>query len=123
MSWQTLSLILASVIISAVAQTLLKHGVTPAAIGAEPSGGFVRSLIDFLQRPAVLAGLALYGAGAILWLGALARAPLSQAYPFVSLGFVLTALTGYALFGETIGPLRILGILLIVAGVVLVARS
>ena len=48
---------------------------------------------------------------------------LSMAYPFVGLGFVMTMLLGWAFLNEDIGLLRIVGTLLIVAGVVLVSRS
>jgi drug/metabolite transporter (DMT)-like permease len=123
MTWSTLGLILGSVLISALAQIFLKHGVSVSVGEAAGTRGFVEALLAFLRRPAVLGGLMLYSAGAVLWLGALARAPLSQAYPFVSLGFVVTAFAGYILFEESVGPMRVVGILLIVAGVILVARS
>lgn len=117
----TLGLILASVLASAVAQVLLKAGVSPR--GAAAPDGLGQAILGFLMRPAVLAGLALYGLGALLWLGALSRTELSRAYPFVSLGFVLTAVAGHVLFGEEVGLMRAAGVALIVTGVLLVARS
>ena len=42
----------------------------------------------------MVAGLALYGLGAMVWLYVLARLPLSAAYPFVGLGFILTMVLG-----------------------------
>jgi multidrug transporter EmrE-like cation transporter len=57
----------------------------------------------------------------VLWLSAPGRVDLSQAYPFVGLGFVLTAVLGHMLYGETFGVLRILGTLMVVGGVVAVA--
>jgi len=59
----------------------------------------------------------------VVWLLVLARVPVSQAYPFVGLGFVLVMLLGWALQGDVISPARLLGTLLISVGVVLVARS
>ena len=76
-----------------------------------------------LLRPGVLGGLALYGIGTVVWLRALARTELSQAYPFVGLGFVLTAALGYVLFNEALGPSRLIGTALVIAGVFLVGRS
>lgn len=123
MSLGTLILILVSVLMSAAAQALLKLGVSGPRDVASADPGLFLALLGFLGRPAVLGGLALYGFGAVLWLGALSRTELSRAYPFVSLGFVLTALAGYFLFNEALGPLRIGGIVLIMLGVVLVAAS
>ena len=71
----------------------------------------------------MLGGLALYGIGTLIWLRALAQVPLSQAYPFVGLGFVLTAALGFMLFNEALGPSRLIGTALVIAGVFLVGRS
>lgn len=51
--------------------------------------------------PKVSPGLACYGPGALIWLRVLAMMDLSQAYPFVALGFVLTMALGFVLLGET----------------------
>ena len=59
----------------------------------------------------------------VLWLAVLTRAELSQAYPFVGLSFVLTAIFGWLLFHDAMSVARIGGIALIMAGVVLVGRS
>ncbi len=53
--------------------------------------------------PAILAGLAPYGFGTLLWLNVLAKTKLSQAYAFVRLGYVLTAVLGYFLFDDAFG--------------------
>ena len=41
----------------------------------------------------------------------------------LSLGYLVNAMAAWWLFGEMIGPLRVAGILLILAGVFLIARS
>ena len=71
----------------------------------------------------VLGGLALYALGAILWLLVLARSDVSFAYPFVALGFIITMVLGWAILGESLGAARLIGTLLIVAGVSLVSSS
>jgi drug/metabolite transporter (DMT)-like permease len=114
-------LILASVALSACAQLALKIGVTAAANGRSPGvGGEMGGLI---QSPMVIVGLGLYGFGACLWLFVLGRAPLSLAYPFVGLGFILTTLAGVLYLHESVSAGRIAGTLLIAVGCVVVARS
>lgn len=113
-------LILASVSLSAVAQLALKVGTSAARGGA---GGVGNEMHGLIQSPMVLVGLGLYGVGALLWLFVLGRAPLSLAYPFVGLGFILTMLAGAFFLGENVSATRILGTLLIAAGCVFVARS
>ena len=76
-----------------------------------------------LLTPAVLFGLALYGVGTLVWLTALSRVEVSQAYPFVGLGFVLTAVFGHLLFGDHISIQRAAGILLVIAGIIVIART
>ena len=118
----TLALILVSVTLSACAQVLFKFGVAPVPVPVvNPS--LIGGVISTLLRPGIMGGLALYGIGTLVWLRALAQTELSQAYPFVGLGFVMTAALGYLVFDEALGPTRLIGIALVIAGVVLVGRS
>jgi multidrug transporter EmrE-like cation transporter len=120
MSAATVSLILVSVSLSALAQICFKFGVGSAG----PTGaGRLQDLAAALLTPGVMGGLALYGVGTLLWLSALGRVEVSQAYPFVGLGFVLTAVLGAALFGDALSASRLFGMALVVGGIVLVARS
>ncbi|MGL5512095.1 MAG: SMR family transporter [Sporomusa sp.] len=68
-------------------------------------------------------GLILYGASTLFWIYALRTVELSFAYPLLSLGYVLVFIASYFLFHETIGFLRLSGLVLILSGIVLVARS
>lgn len=114
-------LILASVSLSALAQLALKIGTTAAASGR--STGIGSEIGGLAQSPMILLGLCLYGVGALLWLFVLGRAPLSLAYPFVGIGFILTMLAGAWWLHESLSAARIAGTLMIAAGCVLVARS
>lgn len=114
-------LILSSVTLSALAQLALKVGTAAAARGR--AAGVGGEILGLVQSPMVLLGLGLYGVGAVLWLFVLGRVPLSLAYPFVGMGFVLTMLAGLFFLGESVGPARLIGTLLIAGGCVLVARS
>lgn len=124
MAISTLLLILASISLSAVAQVMLKLGMSSAGVKHALAGQSTPDMVlAVLLSPAVLLGLSLYGFGAMVWLGVLARAEVSQAYPFVGLGFIATALVGYFVFGDNMSALRIGGTLLVIAGVFLIARS
>lgn len=122
MAPSTLALILVSVTLSAFAQIAFKLGVTTVRDGA-PATSAPATLLGYLLSPGVIAGLALYGVGTLLWLGVLSRVEVSQAYPFVGLGFVLTAVLGAVLFGDALSAPRIAGTLLVVLGIVLIAGS
>lgn len=119
-----IALILASVSLSALAQLVLKLGMSGAGIQRALAGeSLIGSVAAVATDGRVLLGLFLYGVGAVLWLWVLAQTDLSFAYPFVGLGFILTMLFGFAFLGETVGLARLSGTLLIVAGVFLVSRS
>jgi drug/metabolite transporter (DMT)-like permease len=120
-SVRLLVLIIVSVGLSALAQLLLKMGVDGS--GAAARGESASGLVAMLMSPLVIGGLALYGLGAMVWLFVLGRAPLSLAYPFVGLGFIMTAILGMSVLGEGVSGSRVAGTVLIALGCVLVARS
>jgi drug/metabolite transporter (DMT)-like permease len=124
MTARILLLILASVALSGLAQVSFKLGVSSGPVSAAvASGSLPRLLTAYALSPGVIAGLAMYGIGTVVWLGVLARTPLSIAYPFVGLSFIITATLGFLMFGETLTAGRVLGTALVIGGVVLVGRA
>jgi multidrug transporter EmrE-like cation transporter len=108
---------------SVAAQFLLKAGMSDPAVKsilAQPLG--IGSAFTIFSNLFVLGGFALYGLGAVAWLGVLSQWDVSKAYPLVGLGFVFTVAIGW-LIGEQVTLVRALGVALICAGVVLVGRS
>ncbi|QEZ43289.1 EamA family transporter [Cupriavidus oxalaticus] len=123
MTLSTFLFIVTGVLLNAAAQLLLKAGVNAiGAITLERGTLLVTALRVLTQWP-VLAGLTLYVVSVGVWIVGLSRVDVSVAYPMLSLGYVVNALAAWWLFGEMIGPLRVAGILLILAGVFLIARS
>ena len=104
-----------SIALSAAAQLLMKIGMS--GIGSSALTG-APSLIAAIGNPYVAGGFAAYGIGAILWLQVLSRADLSMAYPLVSIGFVLVAGLSWLVLGEPLSIGRVVGTVLIIAGVV-----
>ncbi len=124
MNRASLFAVLFSVALGVGAQLLLKAGVsTPAVTQALNAGQRTGVLMAFATSPLVWVGLSVYGASAMVWLYVLAKVDVGIAYPFVGLGFVLTMILGWVLFGEDLSVMRLLGALLIVIGVIVLARS
>ena len=120
----TFVLILTSVGLSALAQILLKTGMSKADIGSSlAQQRWSDSFLLIASNPWVVSGLVLYFLSAAVWLLVLARVEVSFAYPFVGLGFILTMVLGWWLMGDSIGLQRAAGTLLITLGVILVARG
>ena len=121
--YAVLILILIDVILNVTGQLSLKYGMSKI-------GNFSLSLSTlppvFLKAATnlhVLFGLLCYGLGFMVWLIVLSKAEVSYAYPLISLGYVLTAVLAWALFGEALNEIRLVGILTICLGVFLIARN
>ena len=98
----------------AVGQLIFKH-VSLRLAGA--------SLSEIHNHPDALAWLAfavaLYGVTTVLWVMALRDLPLSRAYVFVALGFIIVPLGARFFFGEPLSLNYLLGALMIVIGIVI----
>ncbi|MCL6706841.1 SMR family transporter [Pseudomonas sp. R2.Fl] len=116
-------LILISVCLSAFSQVILRYGMTRPAIAEALAGSssFPSTLLTIAKSPFVIGGLACYGFGAILWLFVLSKIPVSFAYPFVSLGIVLTTITGVVVLRESISLTSAFGVMLVIGGILMMA--
>ncbi len=112
-AWLTLA---AAITTSLIGQVLLKAGAS-GSVAAE--AGF----IDQLFRLPTIVGLACYGGAALLYIIALRKIPMSVALPCTAASYVVIAVIGWAAFGESMGPMKIMAIGLISAGVALLAAT
>jgi multidrug transporter EmrE-like cation transporter len=111
-----------SVLLGAAGQVLVKMGARNLELSFAWHDLFA-SLWTILRNLPVMSGLLLYGLSFLLWVKVLTELDLSYAYPLVSLGYILVIICSYFLFKEQLSAYRLFGILLIIAGVVVVARS
>jgi drug/metabolite transporter (DMT)-like permease len=81
------------------------------------------ALLSLFANPVTWAGLIVYGFSAVCWLWILSRAPLSFAYPILSLTFPIVVGASAILFSELILPMRWLGVGMIALGVALLAKT
>lgn len=124
MTAKLLSLTLFSVMLSAVAQIALKAGMSaPQVLRAIAGDDYIEKIVVVATSPFVITGLGLYVLGALVWLSVLAKVDVSLAYPFVGLGFLITAGFAALFLGETITLPRLIGTGMIAAGIVLVAHG
>ena len=123
MKMQALLLLLLGVVLNASAQLGLKSATAASGEIALDRHSLVAAAGTLLATPVLWAALGAYGLSVIVWVIALSRVPVSQAYPLLSLGYVLTAIGAWALLGEPLSIQRNLGIAVIIFGVVLVSRS
>lgn len=121
MPLKSLLLIFLSVALSALAQIAMKSGMSSTAVQVSiKQGSMLSSYFSMLTTPMVLVGLFSYAIGALVWLRVLSVVDVSQAYPFVALGFVITMAMGILLLGEVPHATRLLGAGLLLVGVWLI---
>jgi len=120
---KTLFIAIVSIALSVAAQFSLKAGMSGEGVRAALAQPYsLKTLFDVLTDRYVFGGFLLYGLGAVVWLEVLSKWDVSKAYPLVGLGFVVTVAIGF-LIGEQITIPRVIGVVLICAGVFLVGRS
>lgn len=93
-------------------------------------GSFPEQLLDklfFLIRalcdPFILSGFAAAFIAALCWMAAMTKFDLSYAYPFMSIPFVFVLFLSAFFFQETITLPKLIGIVLIIAGITVGAQG
>ena len=116
-------LILSGVLLNAFAQLFLKKGMITIGYFDFVISNLLPVTLKAAANSFVLLGLLCYVMSVALWMLVLSRVDVSFAYPFLSVGYIVTAVIGYAVFNENLSFYRTAGIGLICLGVILVSRS
>ena len=117
------SLILVGVMLNAVAQLFLKAGTNVVGELKFSQATLLPTILKVAFQPYIFAGLTCYVFSVAIWIVALSKVQVSIAYPMLSIGYIVNAIAAAYLFGETLTDLKIVGIMVIILGVYLVARS
>lgn len=117
------AVLLCGVLLNAFAQLWLKAATRVSGPLIVADGRMMDRALQLVVVPSLWFALMAYGVSVVVWIVGLSRVPVSQAYPMLSLGYVLNIGLAWWLFGEVPNAQRVLGVGVIVAGVVLVARS
>lgn len=117
------ALILGTILFTVYGQLILKQQMS--ALPPLPSGWaqFPELVRLIATRPLITSGLAAAFVASLFWMGAIQRFPLSYAYPFMSLTYVLVFALAFLLFGDAMNPTKVAGLVLICSGVALIARG
>jgi drug/metabolite transporter (DMT)-like permease len=114
-------IVITAICFSVSGELLLKSGMN--SVGVLSFSNLWPTLGKIFTHPRIIAGFGLFGIGAVIWLAAISRVPLSWAYPMLSIGYILILLFSAIILREQIAPLRWIGALVICVGIVLVFRS
>lgn len=104
----TLALVIGTILLLAVGQVLFKFAANDISL-SHP-----KTLLSFW----LLCALVTYGIATAAWLLVLSRVPLSVAFPFYGLIFLIVPVLAWLVLNEPIKPQVVLGGLLIFVGVI-----
>ncbi|HHA2860103.1 SMR family transporter [Stenotrophomonas maltophilia] len=117
-------LILFSVALNASAQLFLRKGMPNVSLVTNQGVlELAQGALRIVFNPWVFSGLSCYAISIVLWMYVLSKVQVSFAYPFLSVGYVIVVGAAYLFFREPVSVMKLAGIALICAGVVLVARG
>jgi multidrug transporter EmrE-like cation transporter len=114
----------ASVVLNVAGQVSIKQSILNFQEAAGGTAVFgMATAVPILTAPLTLLGLLLYAVSALFWISALSRVELSYAYPMLGAGYVLVSIVAWKLWGEAFGVQRLIGTLVVAAGVIMVGTS
>ena len=119
----SLLLVLGAVFLNTIGQIVMKAGSSSLTSLSFSLANLPQIFLAIIKSPLMVGALSLYGLSAVIWIMALSKLDLSQAYPMTSIGYILTAIIGVFAFGEVMTVLRLVGLGLILAGVLILARG
>jgi multidrug transporter EmrE-like cation transporter len=95
-----------------------KAGALPAAFSEK-----IPFLFKLVLNPWIMSGMVGGFLALLCWLAAMTKFDLSYAYPFMSLAFVLVLILSAVLFHEAVTTPKVLGVLLIIAGIIVASQG
>jgi len=102
-------------VLGAAGQILMKLGANTLGPSKSP--------LDMLLTPTIFFGYALYGLVTVLFIFALQHGELSILYPIIALTYVWVTGLSVALFNDSLRPVRMVGLLIIILGVAILGRN
>lgn len=105
-------IVLACTLLVAIGQYLIKLGANRLA-----HAGLLATAIGIFTIPQLFAGYCLYGVFTVMFVYALRHGELSILYPLIALGYVWVTITAVIAFHESMNPLKIVGLIVIMCGV------
>lgn len=120
----SVALLLVSVVFAIAGQLTLKSAMDEIGrIGRAEVRAPLETVLKAAKEPRLWIGLFLFGISALFWLVVLSRVPLSVAYPFVGVSYILVVLFSRLILHEHVPLLRWVGVAVVAAGIAVIGFS
>jgi multidrug transporter EmrE-like cation transporter len=114
--------VVATLLFTVYGQLVIKWQVNQADSMPGGAANKIHFLMLLLLKPWVWSGFAAAFLASLAWMAAMTRFKLSDAYPFMSLAFVLVMLLSYFFFGEQLTTKKVAGTMLVILGLIVIYR-
>jgi drug/metabolite transporter (DMT)-like permease len=115
--------IVATILFTVYSQLIIRWQV--AAAGSLPGdlSGKIGYILHLLLNPWILSGIIATFLSGVSWMLTMTKFEISYAYPFVSLNYILVLAAGFLLFNEVMNAPKLVGSVLVILGIIVVARG
>ena len=110
-----------TLVLTVYGQFVLKWQLTGEKL-PEGSGAKLFFLCGQMLNPWIFSGFISAFLASLCWMAAMTKLKLSEAYPFMSLAFVIVMFLSQPLFGEELSLNKILGTVVVVGGLIIISR-
>ena len=115
--------IMITIVLTVYGQLIVKWQVNLAGVFPAAPWDKMVFLGKIMINPWVISSMVAALLASFAWIAALTQLPLSYAYPFMGLTFVLVLLLSATFFQESMTWMKIAGVVLIVAGITLSSQG
>ena len=120
----SIALVVVSVGFAIAGQLTLKSAMNHVGrIGSAEVRAVGETTARLAREPRLWSGLLLFGISSIFWLVVLSRVPLSVAYPFVVISYIIIVLLSRLVLHEHVPALRWAGVFVVATGIAIIGLS
>jgi len=111
--------VLMSVLLGSVGQIMMKTGTDRVGDLSLTPATILQDILRILRVPEFWMAMLLFGVSSLIWVKVLSKAELTYVYPLNSMGYVFVVLLSALLLNEALTPYKLLGAVVIMAGIVI----
>jgi uncharacterized membrane protein len=115
--------IFSTIFFTVYSQLIMRWQVSSAGDLPNDLSGKIRFIVILLLNPWVLSGIIATFFAGISWMMAMTKFEISYAFPFVSLNYILIIFASFFIFNEQLSITKMLGTLIIVLGIIVIAKA
>jgi len=115
--------IVSTIFFTVYSQLVIRWQVSQAGVLPTDFIGKVQFIAQLFLNPWIISSILATLFAGISWMLTMSRFEISYAYPWVSINFILMLILGVLLFDESYNLAKVFGTILVIAGLVVIARS